>query len=220
MDSLFNIFEPGGIISTKGESKTDWVTNSIVNIDKDTETIEISLKKEYVEDLLNRGEKLAARVTLEESIVIAEGIIEEITNYKTVKLQIITINMIKNKREEPRYEVNYKSIIKSIEIKHDNISRVKDISKSGLGIVSSENLPVGSEIFIDIFIDESNILKLKGCTVRKNALGYNIEYGLLCNPIDERNAIALDKLLKELENRNNESSSILKRLRARMTATQ
>lgn len=221
MSELFRILGEGSIILTRHGNQNKWINNSIVGIEPETDTILITLKQEYLDSLLEKGQSIEIRFTEDSNVHQAKGVVDEIMNssLQRVKIKIESLKKIQEKREEFRYDVHFNSILKGIDVNSAKNSVVINISKKGLGIISSQNLAVGIDVFIDIFLDSENMLKLKGSPMRKKMRGSEIEYGMSQVPVDQDNSKMLNQLLNHLEEKYNNSYSIFNKIKSKNNAT-
>lgn len=219
MKDLENIFEQGSIVSTRHGRQHNWIFNFILSSDLKKNIIEIELKQEYINDMLAKEETILIKTEKDNYYYIARGVVKDILiEQKRIIVKINSLQKFENKREEPRYDVRLNCIVKGIDFDDIGFSVIVDISKSGIGMVSRQNIALESKIFIDILLEEGKVLKLKGNPIRKRACGYNIEYGVKIEPIDEENKEKLLEFLKELEDREKKRTSVIKKLRSNVAA--
>lgn len=215
MSEIFAVFEEGNIISTRHGNSSNWIINLIANVNSKFKTIEIPLRQEYIKNLLMKGEQIDVRIGSENDLYIAKGVVKDIMLSPTqrVLVEINSVDKIDNKREDIRYDVHLNSIVKGEDLDDFGFAVVTDISKSGIGLLSKQNIPIGINVFADVFLDEGKVLKLKGRPIRKKVCGYDIKYGMTMSPVDDTNKNTLQQLLKELEEKENQSVSVVKRIR-------
>lgn len=212
---MFSVFQPGIMISTKHGTDGNWILNSITDVDQENNLIEVLLNKEYLVSTVLKGDSIDIKVSFSDALYIAQGSVEDVVIEfpQRISLHVKSVRKIENRREETRFDANLSSLIKGTEVESADFSIITNISKSGIGIVSKDNFPIGVNIFIDIFIDENTILKLKGVSVRKKARGNNIEYGVVTTPVDDYNERILNKLLGDLEEKERLMVSVIKKIR-------
>lgn len=210
----------GDIALTKQKDEESWITNSVVNFNEKESIIELTLKSELLESLKGKkrkGDLVEIKVAKEEYIYIISGTVKEIiTDFPDrIKVRIDTLNKLKNNRAEIRYDVWLSSVIRGQDIDILEPSLVTNISRSGMAILSEQNLTIDSEIFIDVQLGDAQVVRLKGKPIRKRANGYRIEYGISSMPIDESNSKIFNDYLMEIEEKNNSEMSIIKKIRAK-----
>lgn len=208
-------FQVGTILSTKPKNGK-WVLNSVLGLDEQNNYLEIGLRQEYADSLLMPGEKMEIIASIEGFFYNAMATVLDIiiaSSPQRVKIKVESISKIENKREEKRYRVHMHATLKGEEISVPEASIVSDISSSGIGLISRQNLTTGSQVFIDISINEEELLTLKCKVVRKSAKGYNIEYGLKTSAVDKENRNILNKLLDKLDERDTAAISKIKKIK-------
>lgn len=213
--SLTDIFQTDVMISIRYGEDENWTLNSITSVERENDIIEMLLNKEYANRKIAKGDYLNIKIGFIDGIYIAIGSIEEVSlNFpERVKIKITSVDKLEDKREATRYDVNLSSLVKGIDVAETDFSVVTNISKTGIGILSKGNFSIGANVFVDIFISESICLRLKGVAIRKKLKGINLEYGLVTSPVDEDNEELLDKYIAELEEKERNAESLMKKIK-------
>lgn len=194
VDNLKYVLQPGGIIFTQCFSNDEWLPNVIKSIHENI--IEMNLNDYYFRQGVMVGDFISIRFSYSENEYVLDGQVTDIDIYNEYSITVFVnnINIYKNRRHQYRYYAKLGANLRVSSSEKGTYSIVTNISLSGVGIISKANINVGSPVLLDLFLSSKNIIPVKGSIMRKKALNYGYEYGIVVSGID----IGIQEKLKEL----------------------
>lgn len=200
VDKLKYALQPGSTVFTQCFPNDEWISNNIKKVNGNI--IEINLNDYYFRKGLMIGDFISIRFSYDENEYVLDGQVTDIDIYNEYSVTVFAnnINVYKNRRRHYRYYAKLGANLKVNSTEKGTYSIVTNISLSGVGLVSKADINVGSPITLDLFLSSKNIIQVNGTIVRKKALNYGYEYGVLIPNIDNEAQERLKQLLDKLEN--------------------
>jgi hypothetical protein len=166
----------GDIVSIKHYSGFE-IFNSIV-LDSDNEIIIIKTTENFSNLNIFTGDPIVLGFSYKTEVYICECIIQKINVIDGLSdIKIMSEKKVTDSRLHERFPVSLFAEINDIENEKCHTVLIRNISVSGLMIISKENFDLDSIVDLSIFI-ENNIIKTMGQIVRKNEHAYSFEYGI------------------------------------------
>ena len=199
-NNLKYILQSGYTVYTRCFIDDEWLPNTI----KETtdNLIKINLNDYYFKKGVMVGDFISVRFSYEESEYILEGEISDIDIYDTYTISIFinNVNIYINRRTYFRFYAKLGASLKTNISEKGTYSIIVNLSLSGLALISKANINVGSNVFIDLFLSSKNLVPISGSVIRKKALNYGYEYGILIADISDTSEVKLKNLIEKLEN--------------------
>lgn len=198
-NNLDYLLQPGSIIYTRCLYNDEWVPNTIKEVGYSL--VKINLNDYYFGKGVMVGDFISLRLSLSDNEYILEGEISDIDIYDTYTISIFinNINIYKNRRKHFRYFAKLGSSIKTDPTEKGTYSIVVNLSLSGIALISKANISLNKTVFLDLFLSSKNIIPLSGVIIRKKALNYGYEYGIVITDIEETMKNKIKKLIDKLE---------------------
>jgi hypothetical protein len=179
----------GDIVSIKHYSGFE-IFNSIV-LDSDGDIVTIKTTDNFSELNIFVNDPIVVGFSYKTEVFICECIITKInTNNQLTEIKILSEKKVTDNRIHERFPVSLFAEIITNNIKKPKTILIKNISLSGVMVISKENFSTSDIINLTIFI-ENTIFKAKGEIVRKMEHSYSFEYGikLIYDNINSKNII-------------------------------
>ncbi|MEN8908075.1 MAG: PilZ domain-containing protein [Clostridiales bacterium] len=166
----------GDIVSIKHYSGFEFF-NSII-LDSDNEIIVIKTTESFSNLNIFVDDPIVLGFSYKRDVYICECIIQKINVAKSLsEIKIISEKKVTDSRLHERFPVSLFAEINDSDSGKYNTILIRNISASGLMVVSKDNFNIDSIIDLSIFI-ENNIIKVMGLIVRKSKRSYSYEYGV------------------------------------------
>lgn len=189
-------FKVGDMISVRHYSGSD-LSKAIV-IEKNFDIISIKLSKRATALRIQKGEPIVIGFESKNMVYISSCTVMSVEeDEKMLSLRADSIETLANKRLFERFPVSFESKIKIGSSKTEYFSLIKNISFSGMLVVSREDFPLYQELKFDLDIGE--VLELKAVIIRKDKESENYEYGLKIVYTDPTTPTKIKKHLHKLK---------------------
>ena len=195
---LREFLKEGNKIRTKFLTGSEWITNTILQIYKDT--FEMNLKVSYVINNIARGNAMTFKYNYESFEYVLNGTVAEISLYENIiSIHIHSKQKYNNRRKDIRYDVSLCSYVIHNYNEKPIYALLQNISKGGASFESKADLIVGEPIGLNIFVSKNNIISVMGKILRKNATPNNFAYDINFITFKTESTKLFDKLLAVLE---------------------
>ncbi|MFZ5986650.1 MAG: PilZ domain-containing protein [Bacillota bacterium] len=196
------ILKKGTVLNIKHPRVFEGMLNVIQKADNNT--IYLKLTEPFLKDSILIGDRVRCQILSTEFEYTIYGEISniDITSPGYVKINILRAFKYQNIRKDKRYLVNFRANIYAENIDKPIYGVVKNISSSGMAVVSNEYLEKLSELRLkfSININKNEFIELTAKVIRDTSSTGYFEYGLLITHMDDSNKNSLKKLLDSLEN--------------------
>ena len=196
--ALSEFLKEGNKIRTKFSNGSEWITNTILQIYKDT--FEMNLKVSYVINNISRGNTMSFKYNYDSFEYVLNGTVDEINLYENIiSIHIKSKQKYSNRRKDIRYDVSLCSYVIHNYNEKPIYALLQNISKGGSSFESKADLTVGETIGLNIFVSKDNIISVMGKILRKNATPNNFAYDIQFITFKPESIKLFDELLSVLE---------------------
>lgn len=196
--SLNEFLKDGNNIKTKFITDSEWIQNTISNIEEDT--FKIKVKISYVMNHIARNDVMEFKYQLDEYEYVLRGTIEEINiDSNTILVRIYNIKRIKNRRKDIRFDVNLCCYILLENAPKPFYSVVNNISRGGISVQAKADMDVGSSVMLNLYLAKDKIISLAVKILRKQAVEQNFIYDASIENIGRKSQELFDELFSVLE---------------------
>ncbi|MCX7923606.1 MAG: PilZ domain-containing protein [Clostridia bacterium] len=172
----------GEIVSVSHYSKVNPFKSILIDVSYDS--LVLKLTKDFIEYNFLENDPIVLGYEVNSEIYICECLIEEIyPKNSTVKLKIDNIQLVANQRLFERFPVSFYAHIRFKNSRKRNIAFVKNLSLSGMSVISKADISEDKEVIVDLYIDDI-IITLESETVFRIENNHGFEYGLKVNYSD------------------------------------
>ncbi len=180
---LEKIIQDGSLIRMQ-IGMSGWESSIIISHKGDI--IQVNLVPEYYKMAVMAGDIIECKYYSNGKEYLFEGEIERVTIYgvPSIFVKVKSIETFRNKREADRLDVRLGGNMKFHGESRSVYCIIDNISANGLGLISREELDIGDKAALDILIDSTNILTVRGQIVRQRRINDYYEIGFEVNKED------------------------------------
>lgn len=210
-DMVLSVLKPGHAFKVYIKSSKTWDINVVLNISE--QNILIPFKDKYIAETLMINDVIKCSFAVEKHSVNLMCVIKSIflTSLPTVLLKVLKIEIRRNVRSSPRYEVNYIGKV-NYNFSDEKICYISDISISGASITTKEQMIKGNSLKLSVIDNEFPMVVCRVANVRdKRQHDDKIVYGLKFDNMTPDDEEKIRAIIKHIETSEYESiSSICK----------
>ncbi len=171
----------GKIVYLNHYSKRRPILSNVLELKDNIVHVKIFEKKQVLK--ISKGDPIVLNFSDDKKIHVCEGYVNEISlRNRNIKIRIDNEQLISNSRIFERFPVSlYATLEWELPKKANQAKRgaavIKNISLSGMGLTTKEDLKKGQKFEVSVYIDE-RVVKIFGLVAWKKKEGSKFEYGI------------------------------------------
>lgn len=199
---ISDYIERNDIIEVKISPDSEWIINCVSGINDSEDILEICLLDAFLNMNLMIHDEIHCKFIRDSYVYIFNGIVLDIgiMDSKKVVIKIDNVEKYNNERQARRYTVNLCGNIVYDNHEKSGYSTIKDLSESGLSLVTKEHIQLHEEVDVSIVLWKDKVLSVEGKVMRIFKMGHIYKYGIVFEDIDFRSKELLCEFIDEMRN--------------------
>ena len=201
IDWLGDLIKPGDLVGVKIAPEYEWISDSISDVMPGVKVVAVKLLDDFLDNDVMVDDEIQCRFIKGDMEYILDCKVDDvgIIHPQKMMFEVIKIRRFDNARSGKRYTVNLCGRVTYSENEKAAFITVKNISRTGISIVSREYIGINEEVDVDVVLWKEEVLSIEGRIVRMYKVGKNYKYGIIMENLDKRSKELLEGLIEELE---------------------